>query len=210
MRHPLGAAVAVSGPAMLIARRVLRDWGATKAEQRLDLPGDDLVPDPAVAVTRAVTVDAPAERVWPWLVQIGQDRGGLYSYQCLENLFGLEIHNADRIHPEWQRLEEGDPVRLVPPGWFGMRDGLALTVGRIVPERSLVLVVAPWRAVWSFHLRPRSPYSCRLLSRSRAPLEHGIRRLPGELLDPVTAVMTRRMLLGVKERAESAGSEDVA
>lgn len=210
MTHRFATAVAATAPALVLARRVLRDWGATKSEQRLELPGDDLVPDPATVVTRAVSVDAPAGHVWPWLVQMGQDKAGLYSYQCLENLFGLDIHNADRIHPEWQQLQVGDPVRLVPPGRFGLAEGLSLTVAQIVPERALVLFVAPWHAVWSFHLRPRSPYSCRLISRSRGPLEHGVRRLPGELLDPVTAVMTRRMLLGLKERAEGDVAEGAA
>ena len=190
-------------PALLVARDVLRDWGATKGEQALRLPGDELVPEPAVVVTRAVTVEAPAERVWPWLVQIGQDRGGMYSYEWLENLFGLDIHNADEIRPEWQHLAPGDAVWLVPPGVLGLADGLALTVDLVVPARSLVLRVGgPWHAVWSFHLRPYGSTRCRLISRSRSPRAYGLARVGAELFDPITLLMTRKMLLGIKARAE--------
>ena len=77
---------------------------------------------PIVQTTEAVWIDAPASAVWPWLVQMGQDRGGLYSYQTLENFVGLDYHNADRIHSEWQHLAPGDGMRLAPNGWFGLCD----------------------------------------------------------------------------------------
>ena len=86
------------------ARRYYRNWGTTKEECRMFLPGDELVGRPAVETTEGVWIDAPTSAVWPWLVQMGQDRGGLYSYETLENLVGLHYHNADRIHPEWQHL----------------------------------------------------------------------------------------------------------
>ena len=93
----------------------LRRWGATPDEASRALPGDDLIPDPLYATTRAITVQAPAEAVFPWLVQLGQNRGGFYTYDALENLFRLDIHSADRIHPEWQDLEPGsDYVSLDP------------------------------------------------------------------------------------------------
>lgn len=186
----------------LAARTTLRNWGATKAECRASLPGDEFVPEPATVITRAVTVEAPAEEVWRWLVQIGQGRGGMYSYEGLENAFGLDIHNADEIRPEWQHLAVGDEVRLVRRGWLGMPEGLALEVGRIEPGRSIVLLEEPWHAVWSFHIRPHGPQRCRLVSRSRSPRSHGVARLTAELLDPITMVMTRKMLLGIKARAQ--------
>jgi hypothetical protein len=166
------------------------------------LPGDEFVPEPATVITRAVTVEAPAEEVWRWLVQIGQGRGGMYSYEALENALGLDIHNADEIRPEWQHLAVGDEVRLVRRGWLGMREGLSLGVGRIEPGRSIVLLEEPWHAVWSFHIRPHGPQRCRLISRSRSPRSRGVARLTGELLDPITMVMTRKMLLGIKARAQ--------
>ena len=99
------------------------------------LPGDELVDGRIIQTTEGVWIDAEASAVWPWLVQMGQDRGGLYSYEALENFFGLQYHNADRIHPEWQRLAPGDRVRLAPRGWMGMREGIALTVVDVVEQQ---------------------------------------------------------------------------
>jgi hypothetical protein len=186
--------------------RRLHNWGATSAEVRQTMAGDEFVPEPADVVTLAVTVDAPAEHVWPWLVQMGQDRGGMYSYQWLENLFGLDIHNAEVIRKEWQQLAVGDEVRLVPAGTFGMPDGYALPVARLDPGRSIVLrqqrPTHPWDAVWSFHVLPSGAGTCRLISRSRSARGRPAARLGALVMDPVTAVMTRKMLLGVKSRAE--------
>ena len=196
--------MAVGALAAATTRAVLRNWGATKLEARTVLPGDDLVPEPAEVITRAVTVEAPAARVWPWLVQIGQDRGGMYSYDWLENLFGLGIHSTDVIREEWQHLAAGDEVRLIPPGRFGLPNGYALRVERVEEGRSIVLRVEPWHAVWSFHVLPHGPQRCRLVSRSRAPRITGLPWVMDQVLDPVTFVMTRRMLLGIKARAEAA------
>ena len=87
-----------------------RNWGATEEEVAMSLPGDELTPPPVEQNTRAITIAAPPEQVWPWLVQMGADRGGFYSYAWLENLFGLKIHNADRIVDDWQQLAVGDWV----------------------------------------------------------------------------------------------------
>jgi len=183
-----------------------RDWGATTTEIAAVLPGDDLVATPAENVTRGVTIQAPAERVWSWLVQIGQDRGGMYSYDRLENLLGLRIHSADHLDDRWQRLAVGDTVRLIPQGWLGLRDGYALPVVELVPGRSIVLREdpkdGPWDAVWSFHLAPLDAHRCRLISRSRASRSSAAGRVVALVMDPVTLLMTRRMLLGIKERAE--------
>lgn len=174
------------------------------------LPGDELVAGPADEVTRAVTVDAPAERVWPWLVQLGQGRGGMYSYEWLENLFGLDMHNAEQIREEWQHLAPGDEVRLVPRGRLGLPDGYALTVAEVIEGRSIVLGVEPWHAVWSFHVVSHGPHRCRLISRSRSPRTSRLAWLADQAMDPVTFVMTRRMLLGIKERAEGQPKRPVA
>jgi hypothetical protein len=155
-----------------------------------------------------VTVEAPAGEVWRWLVQIGQDRGGFYSYDWLENAAGLRIHNADWIRPEWQHLHVGDAVRLVPPGWLGRRDGIALLVVRIEPGHSIVLrqqpPTSPWDGVWSFHVVAHGPRRCRLVSRSRTARDGLLWWLAAQAMDPIALVMTRRMLLGIKTRAESA------
>ena len=144
--------------------------------------------------------------MWHWLVQIGQDRGGMYSYDWLENVFGLRIHSADHIDPRWQRLTAGDRVRLVRRGWLGMREGYALPVVRLEPGRSLVLRQKPpehpWDSVWSFHVLPLDGEQCRLLSRTRAAFHPGPTRLASEAMWPVTFAFTRKMLLGIKQRAE--------
>ena len=194
-------------PDLLALCRTFRNWGATEAEMSVELPGDDLVSDPATSTTRAIAIDAPAVSVWPWLLQMGQDKGGMYSYDWLENLVGLHIHSADAIRPEWQQLAVGDRIRLVPNGWLGLTQGLALPVALVDPPRSLVLRESPsdtpWDAVWSFHVLSDGPDRCRLLSRSRSATQHGFARLVAGVMDLVALVMTRKMLLGVKARAES-------
>lgn len=198
----------LAGAGLYAARRFYRNWGTTKEECETPLPGDELVGSPAVQTTEGVWIDASADEVWPWLVQMGQDRGGLYSYEALENAVGLKFRNADRIHPEWQQLAVGDEVRLVPRGWLGLRDGVALPVVQIVDGQSIVLRqepgALPWDGVWSFHVMPHWEDRCRLLVRSRSRM-----RLPGEvfgaeLAGPVVSLMTRGMLLGIKRRAEQA------
>jgi len=110
-----------AGAIVVAGCRRLHNWGATAAERHQVMVGDGFVADPADVVTRAVTVHAATDQVWRWLVQIGQDRGGMYSYQWLENLFGLGIHNTDEVRTEWQQLHVGDEVRLVPAaGWAGV------------------------------------------------------------------------------------------
>jgi len=184
-----------------------RNWGATADEVTAVLPGDEFVPEPAEETTLAVTVEAPAERVWAWLVQMGQDRGGMYSYDWLENLIGLDIHSTREVKAEWQHLTAGDHVVVVPEGFGPMPDGYRFTVARVEPARALVLRQAPpehpWNGVWSFHLVPSGSGGCRLLSRARTevPAHVGMRSAT-RVMEPVTLLMTRRMLHGIKERAE--------
>lgn len=196
------------------ARRYFGNWGTTKGESEGPLPGDELVRAPVLQATEAVWIDAPVYEVWPWLVQMGQDRGGLYSYEKLENAFGLRYHNADRIHPEWQQLEVGDTVRLVPEGWFGIADGVEMTVAGICPRQSIVLRAErsrlPWDIVWSFHLFPHGCDCCRLLIRSRLALRHPGEVVAAEMVGPARAFIIRGMLIGIKRRAEQAPNTSVA
>jgi hypothetical protein len=200
------AAAAVAGGVLAGLRRS-RDWGATAGEVVMPLPGDELVAEPADAVTRAVEIAAPAAEVWRWLVQIGQGRGGMYSYDRLENLVGLDIHSTDEIRAEWQRLDAGDEVVVVPPGWGPLAEGYALEAARVLPGEAIVLLQSPprhpWRAVWTFVIVPVAEDRCRLLSRSRAARASSrTLQLATGVLEPVTTVMTRRMLLGIRDRAE--------
>jgi len=204
-------ATAIAGvSALVLARFHWKNWGASASEMAQVFPGDELVPDPAGVTTRSVTVNAPAEEVWRWLVQIGQDRGGMYSYDWLENILGLDIHSATDIRPEWQELEVGDRVVLVKPGWMGLRKGYSLPVHLVDRGRAIVMRQTPpehpWDSVWSFHVISQGETRSRLVSRSRDAIKPGviagIGRLIGQLLDPITMLMTRKMLLTIKARAE--------
>ena len=197
----LGGAIAV----LYGARRFYRNWGTTKEESQMRLAGDGLLDGPVSQNTEAVWIDAPAPTVWQWLVQIGQNRGGLYTFEAVENLAGLQYRNADRIHPEWQDLAPGDNLRLVPRGWMGLRDGIALRVVDVVDHESIVLrTPAPevWDAVWSFHALPFGDDRCRLMVRIRTRLHNPGQVLADELAGPVKAFVTRGMLLGIKRRAQ--------
>ena len=117
----LGVTVLAGGP--VLRRRYLR-WGATDEEVQAGLPGDETLPDADLVATRAITIHAAPMDVWPWLTQMGQGRGGLYSYDWLENLIGCDIHSADRIMPKWQHIKVGDasasrrPLRWASRGWI--------------------------------------------------------------------------------------------
>lgn len=170
------------------------------------LPGDALVADPAIQTTEAVYIDAPVAAVWPWLTQMGQDRAGFYGCEGLKNLAGLDHHDADRIHPEWQQLEVGDVVRLAPEGWMGLPDGVTVTVAEIMSEKHLVLDATReddrWNAVWSFHIQPHWEAQVRLLTRARIALRHPGEVFAMEMVRPAIAFGARALLLGIKHRAE--------
>ncbi|WP_137146884.1 SRPBCC family protein [Mycolicibacterium sp. CR10] len=203
-----GNVVRVAGAITLLyaARRYYRNWGTTKEETQTTLPGDELVRRPSVQSTEGVWIDAPPAAIWPWLVQIGQDRGGLYSLDTVADLIGLDYENADRIHPEWQQLAPGDTIRIAPQGWMGLRHGLTLTVEQVIEESTLVLRGTPpgfpWETVWSFHLLPRWQDSCRFLIRTRTRLRHPGEVLGVELAGPVTSLVTRGLMLGIKRRVD--------
>ncbi|OAN39950.1 hypothetical protein [Mycolicibacterium iranicum] len=206
MLNKTAMAVAVAG-SLYAARRYFRDWGTTKGEAGEKLAGDDLLSPPVLQATEAVWIDAPAEEVWPWLVQMGQDRGGLYSFEVLEDLVGLRYHNVDTLHPEWQHLAVGDAVRLVPKGWLGLTEGVEMQVVEVVQPETIVLRTRkpqlPWDVVWSFHLVAQWEDRCRLLVRSRLALRRPGEVLLAEMAGPARALVTRGMLLGIKRRAES-------
>ncbi len=193
-----------------VVDRWSRRWRATDDERRMELPGDELLPGPDGQTTRATTIDAPPEAVWPWLVQIGADRGGFYSYDALENLVGLGIHSADAIAPDWQERAVGDLVLANRAGTGGW------SVGALVPERALVLQLADmrtgrpvsldegatWEFLWSFVLEPLPADRTRLLVRERVRFGPPAMRLAMAPVGLVSLVMTARMLRGIADRSE--------
>jgi len=172
-------------------------WGATDEEVARTLPGDDLLAGADIVSTRAVWIDAPAGDIWPWLVQMGPGRAGAYTYDWIENLFGLGMHSADRILPQYQDLEVGDAQRL------GKR-GPVLRVRMLEPERSLVLRSDDGNWVWAFSLVPGTA-GTRLISRNRITVpdaSRAARALNTYLMEPGSLIMERKMLLGIRQRAE--------
>ena len=211
----LVAAAAAAGVAA-VAYRCCFDpwhqrWGATDEELGLPLPGDELLAGPAHQITRAITVEASREDVWPWLVQLGADRGGFYTYDWLENLFGLDIHNADDIVDEWQDLEVGDVVhadRAGTAGWYVVAlhpcDALVLQVGDLGAGRPVRRdEKLRWESQWTFALRDDPGGGTRLLVRERVAFDSIVTRRLMAPVGPVSFVMTRGMLLGIKSRVEA-------
>ena len=172
-------------------------WGATESEAVRGMPGDDLLADAGIVSTRAVQVNVPPSAIWPWLVQMGPGRGGAYTYDWIENLMGLHMHSTDRILPEHQSLKVGDKQQL------GKR-GPVLRVAELEPERSLVFRSDDGNWVWAFALVPDCA-GTRLISRNRiatrdaSPLAQVLNTYA---MEPGSLIMERKMLLGIKDRAE--------
>jgi hypothetical protein len=197
----LGAGIAASAATIgRVYRRYLRNWvltwGATAEEAAQPLPGDELLDPADIVATRAIGIEAPPSAIWPWLVQMGPGRAGAYTYDWIENLFGLNMHSADRIVPEWQHLEVGDVLRS-REGRPGMR------VEILDPERVLCNRSEAGDWVWTFALVPDNGRT-RLLSRNRIAIKGAAagQRLGMLVMEPGSLVMERKMLLGIKQRAE--------
>ena len=184
-----------------------RSWGARPEELASVWPGDGLIAEPTWDYTHAISVDAPPETVWPWVAQLGQERGGFASFERLENLFGCRITNADRIVDEWQHPTVGQVVHIHPRA-------PELHVALVEHGRSLVLRGAAdddpapaTDSLWAFHVVADGPGRSRLIERGRTM--HGsslAERLffGTALIEPVGFVMGREMLRGLAERAERA------
>lgn len=193
----------------LASRRWHRHWGATRDEATAAMSGDELVPDAGQQTTRAIDIAAPPAQVWPWLVQMGQGRGGLYTYEWIENLLGAQIHNLDRIDAGLQQLRVGDHIRLTPEVYLGRIAGQYYRVEEIRPERALVMLQelpAGGLASWTFELRPAGTGGTRLVVRGRSSAPAGLAGRIGRLaelllLEPGYFVMERGMLRGIRRRA---------
>jgi hypothetical protein len=199
-RLPKLAVLALAVVYWLSVRRRFSRWGTTPEELARAMPGDALIPNPTDSSMQSVTVNAPPEDIWPWLVQIGYQRGGLYSYDWLDRLFGfLDRPSATRILPEFQQLAVGDKVP-----WDAR--GTELTVGALEPLRALALSYGEdgFKWVWQFGLYPLDDQRTRLVTRGTEHVPNGLLWWLGmRIMEPAAFIMTRRFLLGVKERAEA-------
>jgi hypothetical protein len=186
----------------LAVRPRLLNWGAIDKESDAPLLGDDLIAVPDLVATRAITIRASADEVWPWIAQLGQGRGGFYSYDFLENLVGCDIHSADRIVSEWQDLAIGDEVKLFPEGPLEVA---ALEVGRSLVVRGGVRMgktPPPYDFTWAFVLREWPDGTTRLVVRERYAYSRWWAPLLVEPAAAASFVMTRKMLCGIRQRAE--------
>jgi hypothetical protein len=184
----------------LSARTRLLRWGATDEEIAGPQPGDDLI-SACVTATRAITIRRTPDAIWPWIAQLGQGRGGFYSYDSLENLLGFDIHSAERVVPEWQQLEVGDEVRLAAT--VGLKAAIVDPGRALVLEGSLPIARRPpFDSTWAFILSGQPDGTTRLLSRERYGYKRWWAPLVVEPTQAISFVMSRKMLLGIRDRAE--------
>lgn len=195
-------------------RAAIHQWGATREEQVRALPGDELVADRQFESTRAIRIEAPSQLIYPWLLQMGIGKGGFYSYDLLEQWIGLDVHSVDRIEPRWQNLRVGDRVVFNQLGgplvqaleknrylllfaYVDSAQGVDMPPGAPLPQQYF-----QWS--WLFYLEPMGPHATRLIIRSRYGYDPSF---ANELLwravtQQLHHIMERRMMLGIKVRAE--------
>jgi hypothetical protein len=191
-RAILAAVVFASLYARFLRRRILT-WGATDEESSARLPGDELLEEADGVATRTIEIEASPAAVWPWIAQMGPaPRGGAYTYDWIENLIGLDMHSADHVLPEFQDPKPGDTL-----GYGSNR----MQVERVEPEHVLAWRSEDGNWVWTFVLEPRGS-STRLISRNRFRLPTLAARLGMIPMEPASLLMERKMLLGIKQRAE--------
>jgi hypothetical protein len=204
-----GGLILVTSAYVFLLRPKQLKWGATDDEVVEPLPGDDLVSSADLTATRGVTIHRRAADVWPWIAQLGQGRGGLYSYDVLENLVGCDMHSANRIVPEWQVVRVGDQVRLHP--------AVALAVAVVDPGYALVVrggvpmgqTPPPYDFTWAFVLKERTDGATRLLVRERYRYTRWWAPLLLEPVELISFVMSQKMLRGIKKRAEAVSQPEV-
>lgn len=194
------AGLAVLAVIVIVALMPWMDrWGATDEEIAASFAGDALIPSPRIAYTRAISIHATPEEIYPWIVQLGAERGGMYSYEWFEtNILRCELINADRIHEEWQNLKVGDQVKMCP----GTSGPPPYEVAMMESNQAIILgheENGTWVEVWQFILVPQADGSTRLILRSRNNAQGWF----WDVIRPGEFIMARGMILGIKERAET-------
>jgi hypothetical protein len=197
-RLPLALA-AIAAVWWFLARPWARDWGATPDERARTYPGDDWIPDADYTSTKAITIHARPEDVWPWLVQIGRGRGGLYSIDWLDRLFRiLDAPSADEILPQYQHLEPGD---IIP---IGGSAGWPVLIADAPHALALAGDENNTRWSWTFALYPTPAGATCLISRNRLHIRNPLARAAVLFaVDGPAGIMAVAMLRGVRRRAES-------
>jgi hypothetical protein len=199
--NTLAGAAAAIGAAFLY-RKLLREpiltWGATADEAAARLPGDELLEDADGVATRAITINAPSSAVWPWITQMGPSpRGGAYTYDWIENLLGLDMHSAERVLPEYQHPQVGD-------GFGYGANKMSFKI--VATEHALATQSADGNWVWTFVLEEQDGKT-RLISRNRFRLPRLRDKLGMIPMEPGSLIMERKMLIGIKQRAERLAAE---
>ena len=196
----LGSIGAMALVYQLLLRRPILKWGATDAEAHARLPGDELLEEADGVATRAITINAPAAAVWPWIAQMGPaPRGGAYTYDWIENLLRLDMHSVDRLLPEYQHPKVGDTL-----GYGKNR----MRTERVDPQQVLATRSQDGNWVWSFILREQDG-NTRLISRNRFRLPSLTAKIGMLPMEPASLVMERKMLHGIKQRAENLAAQQV-
>jgi hypothetical protein len=186
-------AAALGGLYYALLRRPILTYGATGEEAAARLPGDELLEDADGVSTRAIEIEAPAAAVWPWLAQMGPSpRGGAYTYDWIENLLGLNMHSVDRVLAKFQHPKTGDTIAY---GANRMR------LERVEPQHVLAWRSEDGNWVWTFVLEQHDR-TTRLISRNRFRLPTLAARIGMLPMEPGSLVMERKMLRGIKQRAE--------
>jgi hypothetical protein len=199
-RLVVGGGVAVGLYGLPVRQWMLR-WGSTAEERNRPLAGDNIFPDAGYVTTRAVTINAPAEAVWPWLIQMGQDRAGFYTHNWVEHLLQSGIRDVSEIHPEWQHLEVGDLMRTnrdiggKPMGW----PVVAVDPGRSLAVSSKSMPVG----TYAFVLEALDDSTTRLIVRDRARWKWFEWPFAALVYEPLHAYMETGLISGVRQRAEA-------
>ncbi len=193
----LGVAV-IGMVAIVLLMPSMDRWGATQDEISGSFTGDELVPSPRISYTRAISINAEPEEIYPWIVQLGAEKGGMYSYSWFEtNILQCELINADRIHPEWQSLKVGDQMKMCP----GISGPPPYEIAILKPDQSIIMghkENGAWIEVWQFNLVPQNDGTTRLVIRSRNAAQGWF----WDVIRPGEFIMMRGMMFGIKERAE--------
>jgi hypothetical protein len=201
----LGAAVVATVAYLRFLRPSVLNWNATAEEVARGMAGDDLLADATLQTTRAITVHAPPSAIWPWLLQMGpKPRGGIYTYDWIERLLGIDIKNSDRIMPEFQHLEPGEMMGL-------NEKGEGIQVLEVQDQRAIVLQWVPAKSTWTFALYPTNAGTTRLISRNRIKPKSAL-AWAGMIafMEAGSLVMERKMLMGIRDRSERLAQDPFA